>query len=318
MYHDASTAVLLDLRRWFKAVRDLLLAVIRGWGYFGSSLELTVQWDGILRIGPVFPLTMQDFDMARSGLGGWLQVVEGLHRGLSDFIHRVVVHRREEALRGWRNWLREDPLVHPYKWLRPDLVHPALSDCSRWSCGVTQPVGCSPLWLAALLPAVYKSRNSKSVEVQRVREIYDDQPAFHGTGNLSRLVLGRGVARLRVVRIGGPQVRKVRGNAVDPVDGKDVHMYRDSSIAPLLDLGHRLKVAHDVLVEMVRNGFSLARSLELAAQWDCVLRAGPMHPISAEDLMRVQDGGLGWFREVVGGLHDRLSDLIQGCCPTEG
>ena len=26
---------------------------------------------------------------------------------------------------GWRNWLREDPFVHPYKWLRPDLVPPA-------------------------------------------------------------------------------------------------------------------------------------------------------------------------------------------------
>ena len=30
-----------------------------------------------------------------------------------------------EAIRGWRNWIREDPLVHPYKWLRPDLVPPA-------------------------------------------------------------------------------------------------------------------------------------------------------------------------------------------------
>ena len=128
-------------------------------------------------------------------------------------------------------------------------------------------------------------------------------------------VLGRGVARLRVVRIGGPQVCKVRDNAVDPVDGRDVHMYRDSSIAPLLDLRLRFKVVHDVLGEMVRNGFSLARPLELAAQWDCVLRAGPMHPISA-DLMRVHDGGMGWFYEVVGWLHDRLSDFIQGCCLT--
>ena len=34
---------------------------------------------------------------------------------LSHFVHRVVVHRRDEAIRGWRNWLREDPLVHPYK-----------------------------------------------------------------------------------------------------------------------------------------------------------------------------------------------------------
>ena len=24
-----------------------------------------------------------------------------------------------------RNWLREDPLVHPYKWLRPDMAPPA-------------------------------------------------------------------------------------------------------------------------------------------------------------------------------------------------
>ena len=33
--------------------------------------------------------------------------------------------RRDEAIRVWRNWLREDPLVHPYKWLKPDLVPPA-------------------------------------------------------------------------------------------------------------------------------------------------------------------------------------------------
>ena len=50
-------------------------------------------------------------------------------------------------------------------------------------------------------------------------------------------------------------------------------MYRDSSVAPLLDLRHQLKVVHDVLGDMVRNGFSLARSLEVTAQWDCVLRA---------------------------------------------
>ena len=42
-----------------------------------------------------------------------------------DFIHRIVVHRRDEAIRGWRNWILDDPLVHPYRWLRPDLVPPA-------------------------------------------------------------------------------------------------------------------------------------------------------------------------------------------------
>ena len=45
-----------------------------------------------------------------------------LHHRLSDFIHRDVVHRRGEAILVWRNWLPEDPLVHPFEWLRPDLV----------------------------------------------------------------------------------------------------------------------------------------------------------------------------------------------------
>ena len=48
-----------------------------------------------------------------------------LHRRLSVFIHGVVVHRREEAIWGWRNCLGKDLLVHPYKWLRLDLVSPA-------------------------------------------------------------------------------------------------------------------------------------------------------------------------------------------------
>ena len=33
-----------------------------------------------------------------------------------------MIHRRDAAIRGWRNWVREDPLVHPYRWLRPDLL----------------------------------------------------------------------------------------------------------------------------------------------------------------------------------------------------
>ena len=49
-----------------------------------------------------------------------------VQRRLSDFIRGVVVHRGDEAIRGReRNWVREDPLVHPCKWLWPDLVPPA-------------------------------------------------------------------------------------------------------------------------------------------------------------------------------------------------
>ena len=36
------------------------------------------------------------------------------------------------------------------------------------------------------------------------------------------LVRVRGVARFRIVRLGGPKVRKARGNAADPLDGGDV------------------------------------------------------------------------------------------------
>ena len=125
MFHDASIALVLDLRRRFEAVVDVLHAMILDGITLARSLELTAQWDRILRIGPVHPLTVQDLDLARKGgLGEWCQVVEGLHRRFSDVIHRIVVHRREEATWGWRNWLREDPLVHPYKLLRPDLVLP--------------------------------------------------------------------------------------------------------------------------------------------------------------------------------------------------
>ena len=162
--------------------------------------------------------------------------------------------------------------VSACRWLQPHFAVSAAFDCDRWSCRVAQPVRCTPLWPASWLPALDKSRGSKSVEVQRVWEVYDDRLRFmsRSAGNrLTRslldgdvssaesaladaycfsggpvpdrgLVLGRGTARLRVVRLGGPKVRKVRGNAVDPVDGRDVHLYRDSSLAPLLGLRRRL------------------------------------------------------------------------------
>ena len=123
LYHDVSTAPLLDLRRRFRLVADLLSAMIRDGVSLARSVELAVQWEAILREGPIHLITAQDFLLARGGdLGQCCQVVQGLHRRLPDFLHAVVVRRREVAIRGWRDWLREDPLVHPYKWLRLDLV----------------------------------------------------------------------------------------------------------------------------------------------------------------------------------------------------
>ena len=65
--------------------------------------------------------------------------------------------------------------VQPDRWLAPHLAVGTLFDCCRWSCRVTQPVQRTPLWPASWLPAVDKGRGSKSVEVQRVWEVYDER-----------------------------------------------------------------------------------------------------------------------------------------------
>ena len=80
---------------------------------------------------------------------------------------------------------------------------------------------------------------------------------------------------MRVVRLGGPEVRKARKNAADPHEGGDVFMYRDSSAAPLLDLRRWTKAVMDVLDAVIRDGFSFA------AQWDEILKTGPVSPVTS-------------------------------------
>ena len=68
------------------------------------------------------------------------------------------------------------------------------------------------------------------------------------------MVLGRESALFRVVRLGGHQVRKARGHVSDANDDAGVFLYRDSSIAPLLDMRRRSKAVISVLDAMVRYG----------------------------------------------------------------
>ena len=77
------------------------------------------------------------------------------------------------------------------------------------------------------------------------------------------LVVGRGTAPFRVVRLGGPKGHLDRSSVADAHDAGDVFMYKDYSIAPLLDLRRRFEAVRDVLDSMVRNGVSLAR-------WACL------------------------------------------------
>ena len=64
------------------------------------------------------------------------------------------------------------------RWIAHHLAVRTLFDCCRWTCSVTQVVQRTPLWPASWLPAVDKSRGSKSVEVQRVWEVYDERLQF--------------------------------------------------------------------------------------------------------------------------------------------
>ena len=67
-----SSCTVLDMRHRFKAVMDVLGAMIRHGVSLSRSVELTGQWDGILAVGPVYPVTLDDLQAVDgSGLGGF-------------------------------------------------------------------------------------------------------------------------------------------------------------------------------------------------------------------------------------------------------
>ena len=121
----------------------------------------------------------------------------------------------------------------------------------------------------------------------------------------------RGAALFRWVQLGGPWVRRARANAADALDAADVFLYRDLSVAPLLDMRRRFKVVMDLLNAMIRSGVSLSRSVELTAQWDQILALGPMFPVTLDDLSVDRGLGIGAFFDIASDVHRRLSDFIH-------
>ena len=77
------------------------------------------------------------------------------------------------------------------------------------------------------------------------------------------LILGRGSALFRVVRLGGHKDRKARGNVSDDGDAAGVFLYRDSSITRLLDMRRRFKAVLCVLDAIIRWVFLLRVLLSL-------------------------------------------------------
>ena len=116
-------APLLTLKKKLRCVACLLLAISRDGFTLARSLELDRQWACIIRSGPVGCLDWASLeDSPRFGLVGFQSRVNDAIDTLTEFVKRVVISRRDSAVRGWRSWILEDPLVHPYRWLRPDLV----------------------------------------------------------------------------------------------------------------------------------------------------------------------------------------------------
>ena len=122
---------------------------------------------------------------------------------------------------------------------------------------------------------------------------------------------GRECALFRVVKLCGHKVRKARDDAADAVDAADVFFHGDSSIALLLDMRRRFKAVMGVLDAMICYGVSLSRSVELTAQWDRILAAGLLCPVTLCDLGAVGGLGIGDFYQVVSDVHHRLSDFIH-------
>ena len=63
--------------------------------------------------------------MCTSDLHGFYKWVFDSLEVLNDFFRKVVVSRRDDGIRRWKGWLREDLSSRPYAWLRPDFVPPS-------------------------------------------------------------------------------------------------------------------------------------------------------------------------------------------------
>ena len=108
------------LRRWLGCVPSVLT--------LSRDLELGVQLDAVVAAGPCGPLSSANLAISPAvGLPFFGNHVRVLLDAVVDFLHKVVVHRRDVPVRDWRSWMLEDDKVHPYRWLKPFCGSCALS-----------------------------------------------------------------------------------------------------------------------------------------------------------------------------------------------
>ena len=237
------------------------------------------------------------------------------------------------------------------RWIQPHLAVRTWFVADRWTALVTQLRRFTPLWPASWVSSVDRSRCSRSAEVRRIWDVYaerlrwvDASDALSvdvaiASGDVSSawlawsssaerallsafclaggpvpergFCLGRGLARFNRVRLGGPKVRRVRARCSDPGDGALVDLYRDHSVAPLVDLRRRLRAVLDIIAAISRSGFTVSRGLELTRQWSSIVAVVPQSNVTADDLARISGLGLAGMEASVADLHHGLNGLLQ-------
>ena len=124
--NSSLSPVLLFLGR-LKSVADVLKG-IRSKGFTQSRWDALVRyWGAVCRHGPCGPISSlhpRD-DWLPPDLHGFYKWVFDSLEVLKDFFRQIVVSRRDDGIRRWKGWLREDLSSRPYAWLRPDFVPPS-------------------------------------------------------------------------------------------------------------------------------------------------------------------------------------------------
>ncbi len=124
--HSSLSPVLL-FRRRLKSVADVLRG-IRDKGFSQSRWDALVRyWSAVCRHGPCGPIVSLHpwEDWIPPDLHGFYRWVFDSLDELNKFLRQAVVSRRDEGIRRWKRWLREDLSSRPYAWLRPDFVPPS-------------------------------------------------------------------------------------------------------------------------------------------------------------------------------------------------
>ena len=126
LFKDSSVSRVIILRRRLGCVLSVLHGIFRDGLTLSRDLELSTQWGAVVSAGPCGPLCSANLAVSPAvGLSSFGDHVRVLYDVVVDFLHEVVVCRRDVAVRSWRSWMLADDKVHPYRWLKPDLVAPA-------------------------------------------------------------------------------------------------------------------------------------------------------------------------------------------------